>query len=60
MIRRVLVVGALVLAVAPTASAQVAAEQTTTAGMHSNAALPLTGRTILVDPGHNGGNSSHH
>ncbi len=52
--RRLLLAGALVLAVAPIAGAQ------TLAPAVQSAPLPLAGRTIVIDPGHNGGNSSHH
>lgn len=64
MIRRLLIVSAMALAAAPAAMAQVAAPptpgDTTTAATQQKTVLPLAGRTILIDPGHNGGNSSHH
>lgn len=50
---------------APAAHAQVAVPASTgqvpaTAEAPARAALPLAGRTVVIDPGHNGGNTRHH
>jgi len=60
--RYLLAVAMATLALAPVASAQVAAPPTaaTTPVAQQKVVLPLTGRTVVIDPGHNGGNTSHH
>ncbi len=64
MTRRLLLAAAMALAIVPAAQAQVAAAPgatpTSADAVRQKAALPLAGRTVLIDPGHNGGNSSHH
>ena len=57
---------ALACVVAPAAHAQITAPadpaqpHTATAQAPGRATLPLLGRTVVLDPGHNGGNTSHH
>lgn len=56
---------ALVLVVVPAAQAQVPQDGAVTpapmpTAAQEKAVLPLAGRTVVIDPGHNGGNASNH
>lgn len=46
-------------AAAAAAATTAATTTTTSAAPASPAALPLSGKTVVLDPGHNGGNASH-
>ena len=62
MIRRLVAIVVIALVAAPVAVARIAEQpdHAPSRAVPRLATLPLTGRTILIDPGHNGRNSSHH
>ena len=66
MSRRLVIAAMLLLVAVPAVQAQVATPATgaptdaTTPTAQQKVVLPLTGRTVVIDPGHNGGNTSNH